>query len=128
MEETKYTPAVDPALPYDGSIIVDTNQYEDKKGPAPVLKSDRIQTIDIVRGFALLGILLMNIPGFGIDGSAFYEVLSGPVNNRDYYALAVMGSLFEGTMRGLFSMLFGAGMILFTLNKKEIPAKATHTH
>ena len=36
-----------------------------------------------------------------------------------------MESFFSGTMRGLFSMLFGAGMILFTQNKKETPGGIT---
>ena len=31
-----------------------------KETPGPVAKAERIQTIDVVRGFALLGILLMN--------------------------------------------------------------------
>jgi uncharacterized membrane protein YeiB len=30
----------------------------------PVRASERIPTLDIVRGFALLGILIMNMPGF----------------------------------------------------------------
>ena len=77
----------------------------------PVATADRIQTVDLVRGFALLGILMMNIPIFGINGSATQKILSGPHNTADYYTLAVISTLFEGTMRGLFSMLFGAGMI-----------------
>ena len=121
MEETKLTQAIEPSLPYDGSIILNTGAIERETGPAPVSRGDRIQTIDIIRGVALLGILLMNIPGFGIDNSVFFAILEGPTNNRDYYAFATMATFFEGTMRGLFSMLFGAGMILFTLNKKESP-------
>lgn len=120
MEEIRSTPVAEAALPFDGSILLNQSS-EQKKSPAPVSKADRIQTIDIVRGFALLGILLMNIPGFGIDNAVFFKILEGPKDNPDYYALAAMGSFFEGTMRGLFSMLFGAGMILFTLNKKETP-------
>lgn len=89
--------------------------------PAPVAQADRIKTVDIVRGFALLGILLMNIPGFGINWDFWYYVLHGPHNTKDYYTIVVIFSFFEGTMRGLFSMLFGAGMILFTQNKKELP-------
>jgi uncharacterized membrane protein YeiB len=47
---------------------------------APVSTSERIYTLDVIRGFALLGIFIMNMPGFntsffvGADGShAFPE-------------------------------------------------------
>ncbi|MDB5207024.1 MAG: hypothetical protein JWR72_2099 [Flavisolibacter sp.] len=86
----------------------------------PVDIADRIQTIDMVRGFALLGILMMNIPVFGIDGSSTQQILNAS-HTTDYWTMATVSTLFEGTMRGLFSMLFGAGMILFTLNKKDVP-------
>ncbi len=89
--------------------------------PQPVLQTNRIKTIDMIRGFALLGILLMNIPGFGINWDAWFNILKGPHNTKDYYTMAAIMSFFDGTMRGLFSMLFGAGMILFTINKKELP-------
>ncbi len=91
----------------------------------PVSTADRIQTIDMVRGFALLGILMMNIPGFGISEAAFQQILSGPHTTTDYWTLATVSTFFEGTMRGLFSMLFGAGMILFTMNKKDVPGGPT---
>lgn len=87
----------------------------------PVSTADRIKSIDAIRGFALLGILMMNIPGFGINWDFWYGVITGPRAGKDYYTFAIVFTLFEGTMRGLFSMLFGAGMILFMQNKKEIP-------
>lgn len=89
--------------------------------PQPVAAADRIKSIDMIRGVALLGILLMNIPGFGINWEYFYSILEGPHNTKDYYTEATVDIFFTGTMRGLFSMLFGAGMILFTQNKKELP-------
>jgi uncharacterized protein len=93
-------------------------------GVRPVSSTDRIKTVDLVRGFALLGILLMNIPGFGINWGELYYVLTGPQSGADYYTAAVIFTFFEGTMRGLFSMLFGAGMVLFMMNKKSLPGEA----
>lgn len=90
-----------------------------EQAPQPVAKADRIQTIDLIRGMALLGILMMNIPGFGFLGSGFNAILRNPTG-PDFYAFAIVGTAFEGTMRGLFSMLFGAGMVLFTQNKREL--------
>lgn len=87
--------------------------------PMPVTKEDRISTIDMVRGVALCGILLMNILGFSTDGSKFREVMEGSHTNADYITIGAIITFFDGTMRGLFSMLFGAGMILFTFNKHE---------
>ena len=93
--------------------------------PHPVERADRIQTIDIIRGFALFGILLMNIPGFGIDEIVYFNVLGNAHHGKDYYTLGIIFSFFDGTMRGLFSMVFGAGMILFTMNKKEVKGGPT---
>ena len=91
----------------------------------PVAATDRIKSIDTIRGVALLGILMMNIPGFGINWDFWYSLIHGPRSGNDYYTFITVFVLFEGTMRGLFSMLFGAGMVLFMLNKKEVPGGAT---
>jgi uncharacterized protein len=101
--------------------------YTAIQNPQPVQQADRIQTVDMIRGFALLGILLMNIPGFGINWDFWYKALSGSQHTKDFYTLAIIETFFDGTMRGLFSMLFGAGMILFTLNKKEVLGGPTIT-
>ncbi len=90
----------------------------------PVSSAERIKTIDVVRGFALFGILLMNMPGFGIHFSETLKVLQGPHAGKDYYTVATIFTFFDGTMRGLFSMLFGAGMVLFMMNKKAMPGEA----
>ena len=89
----------------------------------PVALADRIKSIDAIRGVALLGILMMNIPGFGINWDFWYNITHGPRSGNDYNTFKVVFILFEGTMRGLFSMLFGAGMILFMQNKKDVPGK-----
>lgn len=77
--------------------------------------SDRIVTLDIIRGFALLGILIMNIPGFSI--SQLYEetiVKFEGAHTLNYYVWLFNYIFLNGKMRLLFSMIFGAGIILFT--------------
>ncbi|RRB04472.1 DUF418 domain-containing protein [Larkinella rosea] len=91
-----------------------------ESAPRPVAQAERIQTIDIVRGFALLGILMMNIPYFGLSFTAIHRFYTVPSDTLDFRTLTVVSVLFEGTMRALFSMLFSAGMLLF-MAKKDTP-------
>jgi uncharacterized protein len=83
--------------------------------PRPVTQRERIPTIDVVRGVALMGILLMNIGSF----AGPWEMYINPLmvgNHRTYNLVAwtLRWVLFEGKMRAAFSMLFGAGVILLT--------------
>ncbi|HTE10867.1 MAG TPA: DUF418 domain-containing protein [Chitinophagaceae bacterium] len=80
---------------------------------APVNKKERILFLDSIRGVALLGILLMNSMAQS-QAHFFYDKmdLSQPLIGPNFYAWLVECFLFEGTMRGLFSILFGAGTIL----------------
>ncbi|XWW44557.1 DUF418 domain-containing protein [Fibrella sp. USSR17] len=98
---------------------VATTQTALQQTPRPVSAAERIQTVDLVRGMALLGILMMNIPVFGYLESGLPAVVKDS-GSRDYFAYAFVGTTFEGTMRALFSMLFGAGMVLFATNKPEL--------
>ncbi len=86
----------------------------------PVIRRERIQTIDIIRGFALLGILMMNIPYFGAPTTQYARWITLSHDSIDFQTFAVVEVVFEGTMRALFSMLFGAGALLF-LAKREQP-------
>lgn len=103
---------------FSDTVLADDNDTIAGQLPQPVAKADRIQTIDLIRGLALLGILMMNIPGFGFLNAALFPILR-KADGPDFAAFAIVGTAFEGTMRGLFSMLFGAGMVLFTMNKHE---------
>ena len=82
----------------------------------PVAETKRIESLDVLRGFALLGILLLNILGFGLLSASYSNPAADLADGSDL-DLAVWASveLFaEGAMRCLFSMLFGAGVVLFT--------------
>lgn len=90
--------------------------------PSPLVQSERIIILDSLRGIAILGILLMNIPGFGLPYiQAFDLTIKNELTGWNFRSWLFIDGLVEGSMRGLFSMLFGAGMILFIsrLAKKQ---------
>jgi uncharacterized protein len=79
----------------------------------PTQAENRIFLLDALRGFALLGILLMNIPFFGKSYHLNYNLeILGEYTGLNYWSWWAVNGLFEGTMRAIFSMLFGAGAIL----------------
>ena len=84
----------------------------------PVNTAERIQSLDVLRGVALLGILLLNILGFGLHSAGYFYPLIG-IGETDFSRLlnlsvwSAVSVMFEGAMRALFSMLFGAGVLLF---------------
>src|SRR6185503_16509979 len=66
------------------------------------------------RGIAILGILLMNIPGFGLPYPAIFDYSLNQQSSVNYFFWYVFGpGVFEGSQRAIFSMLFGAGAIIF---------------
>lgn len=82
---------------------------------APVASSQRHYAVDVMRGFALLGILVMNIPVFAFSHFAFMvPSLSGDFEGVNVAAWAWGHLFFDMKMMAIFSMLFGAGMVLLT--------------
>ncbi len=83
--------------------------------PTPVRLGERIGALDVYRGLAVLTILLMNIDGFALP----FEAMNHPFNAGvrgwlDEWTCIVLLFGFEGTARGAFGLLFGAGVILLT--------------
>lgn len=73
----------------------------------------RIANLDILRGVAVLGILAMNIVGFALPFQAYMNpVALGPVGDADMASWVISFIFVDGKMRGLFSFLFGASMLL----------------
>lgn len=88
----------------------------------PLQQSERLQIIDSLRGIALLGILLMNIPVFGMPWELDLNLyLRNELSGPNYYTWWVVRLFFEGTMRGIFSLLFGAGCILLLERLEKRP-------
>src|SRR5678815_4575666 len=78
----------------------------------PVSASERIYTLDVIHGFALLGIFIMNMPWFntsfyaGIDGSQAWP------DWWDQWTETATEVLFSGKFNSMFSMLFAVGFVL----------------
>jgi uncharacterized protein len=85
---------------------------EGRGGVDPLPVNERIATLDIVRGFALLGMLIVNMPGFSMsffaeaDGSDLWPSL------LDQRAAMVREMLFSGKFNSMFSLLFGIGFTI----------------
>ena len=84
---------------------------------APIDRDQRFDSLDVLRGVAVLGILLLNVIGFGLPYAYEHPTVHGGVepgrHDANFWAWLVPQLLFEGTMRGLFTLLFGAGVVLF---------------
>ncbi|MCK5126094.1 MAG: DUF418 domain-containing protein [candidate division Zixibacteria bacterium] len=79
----------------------------------PVSGTERVSIVDILRGFALLGILAINIDFFALPSSImFAPSLAGGFTGLDLLTWKVDSMLFFEKMMAIFSMLFGGGLIL----------------
>lgn len=85
----------------------------DNRIAVPVSQKERIAILDSLRGIATLGILLMNVPGFGFPEARANNPAVYNETGINYQVWYVVEWLFSGTQRAIFSMLFGAGIILF---------------
>lgn len=73
----------------------------------------RYLTLDALRGFAVMGILLMNIVAFSMPEMAYMSpAIYGGTDTPDVVAWLLSFIFVDGKMRGLFTILFGASMLL----------------
>lgn len=79
----------------------------------PATTQPRIVAIDAVRGFAVLGILVMNIVAFGLPFGAYDDPrVAGGADGADAVAWVIASACADGKMRGLFTMLFGVSLLV----------------
>ena len=82
---------------------------------APVAAAQRIDTLDFIRGIAVMGILWANIVAFGQPFEAYMYPAAFRTDPADPggWMWITQFVLIDGKMRGLFTLLFGAGLYLF---------------
>ena len=82
--------------------------------------SERIIAIDVLRGFALLGILIMNISSFAMPSMAYFSPVVYDVNLLNHIIYSITHIIADQKFMAIFSMLFGASTILFVNSVKKI--------
>ena len=87
------------------ALSTQQDQAPKRESRGPVAPDSRLVEVDIVRGFALFGVLLVNMYGFGADSIAWNSA-------TDQLAYSTMHIFFESKSWTLFSLLFGFGFAL----------------
>ena len=93
---------------------------------SPLPAIERMPTLDILRGFALMGVLIMNMPGFSYSGHTEANGSHHWPLPVDRFAEELRDMLFSGKFNSMFSMLFGIGFtVQFTRMQQQDPLHAT---
>ena len=80
----------------------------------PVSATERISSLDAVRGVAVLGILPMNALAFGLEPAAYFNVSADGIRQPFDWVVGVATMIFiNQKMMALFSLLFGVGVVVF---------------
>jgi len=81
--------------------------------PAPVRETERIGSLDVLRGVAVLGILVMNIQSFAMPGAAYANPTAwGSLEGLNGWVWTLSHLFADLKFMATFSILFGAGMVL----------------
>ena len=95
----------------------------------PTDQSERLHSLDILRGVAVLGILVMNIQSFAMPEAAYMNPsVFRNLEGANYAVWFLSHVFFDQKMMTIFSMLFGAGVVLFTQRREERGEKAAGAH
>ena len=91
--------------------------------------NNRIHSIDLIRGFAILGILIMNITNFSQVNIAYMNPTIGAgLEGYNQYFHAFNYIFADTRFMSIFSILFGAGVVLFTRNAETKGKRAGVLH
>jgi uncharacterized protein len=95
----------------------------------PVTAKERIVSIDVLRGFAVLGILVMNVQSFSMISEAYVNPTAyGDLTGGNYLVWLVSHLFADSKFMTIFSLLFGAGVVLMADRRVAAGKKAAGVH
>ena len=94
----------------------------------PVAEGQRIEALDVVRGFALLGIFLMNIEWFNRPLAAFNEGMPRGLTGADWGASWFIAYFVQGKFWTIFSLLFGMGFAVMLVRAERAGREFTKVY
>jgi uncharacterized protein len=95
----------------------------------PAALSERRRSLDVLRGFAVLGILVMNIQSFSMVDSAYFNpTVAGDLTGINFAVWLVSHLFADMKFMTIFSMLFGAGIVLFCARAEQRGVRPARLH
>ncbi len=95
----------------------------------PVAENERIDSLDVVRGFALLGILVMNIQSFSMPAAAYMNPTAyGDLSGANLWVWILSHIFADQKFMTIFSALFGAGIVLMWERAEATGRQSTGLH
>lgn len=93
------------------------------------LSQTRIISLDVIRGTAILGILLMNIQSFSMPGQAYLNPMAyGNMTGLDRWVWVLSHLLADQKFLSIFSMLFGASLVMIAEKAEARTGRSWPTH
>ena len=94
------------------------------KNISPISTENRIISLDILRGFAILGILIMNIQSFSMITAAYVNPTAyGDLTGINKWTWIISHIIADNKFMTIFSILFGAGIVLMSDKIKKAGRK-----
>ena len=89
----------------------------------PTRQQDRVASLDVIRGFAILGILVLNIQTFAMPGAAYTNPFAyGDLTGANYWVWYFSHVLFEMKFNTIFATLYGAGIAFLAMRSDDASA------
>ncbi len=85
----------------------------------PIAPAERIEAIDVVRGFALIGIFFMNIEWFNRSFHEFQDGIPASAQGLDWLATYFVNFFVAGKFWTIFSLLFGMGFAVMLTRAED---------